>query len=45
MEPEKEYGESDWLNEQLEEEWALLMDNLEYEEMHEGENPDELGDI
>jgi hypothetical protein len=44
MELEYEYGTADWLNEQLEETWLEALDNFLEDEMHKGENPDELDD-
>jgi hypothetical protein len=41
MEPEEDYGLNDWLEQLLEETWLEFLEAGE-EEMHEGEDADEL---
>jgi hypothetical protein len=45
MEPEYNFGYSDWLEQQLEMEWEKFLDEVQDEMfLHQGEDPDELGE-
>lgn len=42
VEPEADYGYSDWQEQLLEEAWLEAIDDFLDDEIHQGEDPDEL---
>ena len=44
VEPEANYGYADWQEQLLEEAWLEAIDNFEDDEIHKGEDPNELGE-